>query len=456
MKKINLLLLCLISIMIIPFMLGSCTKRLEVITPETALQSYLDNEDDTFSYELSGSVSRDNLVVYSLLLTSQQWREHTWKHRLTIIVPNEINHDGALLFITGGKNKDGEPVKRGGDDDLIKSLSYLAAKNNAMIAIIWQTPNQPLYDDLTEDELISFTLHNFQNDGDYSWPLLFPMVKTAVRSMDAVQLFSDETLNHKISRFVVTGASKRGWTTWLTGAHDSRVQAIAPMVIDVLNMPLSLTYHLTAWNDYSVQIQDYVDLGIAQEIVTKGGNELTTMIDPYSYRDNLTMPKLIINGCNDEYWPVDAIKHYLDDIPGENYLHYVPNAGHDLGGGEQAFKALSAFFGRTMSNEAYPICDWTITENEQHLSLDVTNTPSEFLGALIWSTDSEDRDFRDEHWTNKNVTIGSQDKVEVQIDYPESGFRAFYLDLRYSDPKGGEYTISTRMFVVDDSKLLVD
>ncbi|MBT7094674.1 MAG: PhoPQ-activated pathogenicity-like protein PqaA type, partial [Bacteroidetes bacterium] len=245
-------------------MLGSCTKKLEVTTAETALQRYLDNEDDTFSFKLSGSVSRDELVVYSLILTSQQWREHTWKHRLTILAPNENNHDGALLFITGGKNKDGEPVKRSGDDDLIKSLSYLAVKNKAMIAIIWQTPNQPLYDDLTEDELISFTLHNFQNDGDYSWPLLFPMVKTAVRSMDAVQLFSDETLNHKISSFVVTGASKRGWTTWLTGAHDSRVEAIAPMVIDVLNMPLSLTYHLTTWNDYSVQIQDYVDLGIAQ------------------------------------------------------------------------------------------------------------------------------------------------------------------------------------------------
>ncbi|MEA1878757.1 MAG: PhoPQ-activated protein PqaA family protein, partial [Bacteroidota bacterium] len=321
-------------------------------------------------------------------------------------------------------------------------------------AIIWQTPNQPLYDDLTEDELISFTLHNYNNDGDYSWPLLFPMVKTAVRAMDAVQQFSEETLKHEISRFVVTGASKRGWTTWLTGAHDNRVEAIAPMVIDVLNMPLSLTYHLTAWNDYSVQIQDYVDLGIAQDIVADGANDLTIMIDPYSYRDKLSMPKLIINGTNDEYWPVDAIKHYLDDIPGENYIHYVPNAGHNLNGGEQALTAISAFFGRTMSGVDYPICNWSISEYEEQLSLAVMMSPEEFRGAFLWTANSVDRDFRDEVWSSNDVTIVNQDSVEVQVDYPESGFRAFYLDLKYSDPNGGEYTKSTRMFVVDDNKLL--
>ena len=435
----------------------SCTTTPLPLTPETALQSYLQNEDESFAWNLNESYPLDGLEVYDLRLTSQKWREFTWKHTLTIIIPEELKYDGALLFITGGKNKDGEPIKRGGDDEFIMSLAQVAKKNSAMVAIIWQIPNQPLYDGMTEDELISFTLHNYKNDGDYTWPLLFPMVKTAVKAMDAVQEFSKETLKHDIDSFVLSGASKRGWTTWLTGAIDPRVAAIGPMVIDVLNMPVNLDYQVKVWNEYSIQIEDYTKLGIPQEANSESGNNITTMIDPYSYREKLTMPKMIFIGTNDEYWPVDAIKHYIDDIPGENYIHYVPNAGHGLDDGQQALTALSGFFGRTLSGASYPACKWEIAQDDMLLTLSVETSPDQLQGAYLWSTESEDRDFRDEEWTSLSIDEQQlQKNIEVQVDFPESGYRAFYLDLEYSDPNGGMYTKSTRMFVTDAEKLLED
>lgn len=432
----------------------SCTTTPEPVSPETALQSYLQNGDETFSWNVEKSYPLNGLTVHDLRLTSQKWRKHTWKHTLTVLVPEENKHDGALLFITGGKNKDGKPVKRGGDDDFIMTMARVAEKNSAMVAIIWQIPNQPLYDDLTEDALISFTLHNYKNDGDFTWPLLFPMVKTAVRAMDAIQEFSEETLDHDISRFVVTGASKRGWTTWLTGANDPRVEAIAPMVIDVLNMPVNLDYQVKVWGDYSIQIEDYVKLGIPQDVHTENGNDITTMIDPYSYREKLTMPKMIFIGTNDEYWPVDAIKNYIDDIPGKNYIHYVPNAGHGLGDGIQALTALSSFFGWTLAGGHYPACSWKIVQGDAELSLSVETSPDQLQEVLLWTVDSEDRDFRDEVWNNLRMDEQIQKDVEVQVDLPESGFLAFYLDLIYSDPNGGEYTKSTRMFVADSTGVL--
>lgn len=443
-------------LLILVITIFSCATKKEIpVTAETALERYLDNGDKTSQWELKESYSLENdVTAYDILMTSQQWREHVWKHQLTILVPNKVNHDGALLFITGGSVDKGEPNLKGHDDELTQSLGILAAKNNAIVSIIRQTPNQPLYDDLVEDELISFTLHNFKNDGDFTWPLLFPMVKTAVKAMDVVQEFSKKEQNVKIKRFVVTGASKRGWTTWLTGANDPRVVAIAPMVIDVLNMPISLEYQLEVWKEYSIQIEDYTKLEIPQQVHTESGDQITKMIDPYSYRKNLSIPKLIFIGTNDEYWPVDAIKNYLDSIPGENFIHYVPNAGHDLGDKKQALQALSSFFGTTLLNQPYPVCDWDISPNGTNVKLEATSSADKLVDAIVWSADSEDRDFRDEEWTGESMHAKNKKKIEVIIDYPKTGFKAFYVDLKYTDPNGDEYTKSTRMFVTNEKEVL--
>ncbi len=426
------------------------------VTPETALESYLKIEDNAYAWELKDTYEVDNVTAYDLLLTSQKWREHTWKHQLTILVPKDIAHDGSLLFITGGSVEDGMPRwKSKGDYDDTAPMANIAEKNKAIVAILRQVPMQPLYDgDLVEDQLISFTLHNYKNDKDLTWPLLFPMVKSAVRGMDAVQEFSKEKLQKEISRFTVTGASKRGWTTWLTGASDKRVEAIGPMVIDVLNMPVSLDYHLTAWSEYSEQINDYIKLEIPQTVNTEDGNALTQMIDPYSYRDKLTMPKIIFIGTNDEYWPVDAVKNYIKDIPGENYIHYTPNAGHNLDGGEKALKALSAFWGRTLDKKPYADLSYELSSDKTTAMLSITSNSEDLKSIYLWSADSEDRDFRDETWSSDKINP-AKDKTTIQkITFPKSGFKAFYMDLEYEDPNGGTYTKSTRMYLADDDEIL--
>ncbi len=428
----------------------------QTLTPETALQGYLNNGDKTFAWELRESFSLGSVKAYDLLVTSQQWHEYVWTHQLTVLVPEENKYDGALLFITGGSNRKGQPNWGKHDDDLLKAIAAVASKNKAITVVLKQTPNQPLVGHMTEDELISYTLHQFKEDGDYSWPLLFPMVKSAVRAMDAVQEFSSQVIRHDINRFVVSGASKRGWTTWLTGASDPRVEAIAPMVIDILNMPVNLDYQVKMWNDYSIQIQDYVKLGIPQTARTEKGTAITTMVDPYSYRKKLTMPKMIFMGTNDEYWTVDAIKHYIDSIPGQNFIHYVPNAGHSLGDKKQALAALSAFFGQTLARTPYPVLDWQLTESKKGVTLKVTGTRDLLVDAILWSTDSDDTDFRDEKWTGKSLGLKKKGAVITAVQpYPEAGYRAFYLDLKYKDANGGEYTESTRMFVADNDEVFL-
>jgi len=424
------------------------------VTPATALISYLNNKDTVFQWELKDSFNIGSVKGYNLLLTSQQWHTYTWKHQLTILVPTEILHEDGLLFITGGSLKNNLPVWDGAGDDLYKGMSVIAAKNKAVTAVLRQTPNQPLYGKLTEDALISYTLHNFKKDGDYTWPLLFPMVKSAVRAMDAIMAFSSQNLHINIKDFVLSGASKRGWTTWLTGASDNRVIAIAPMVIDILNMPVSLDYQIKTWKEYSIQIKDYVDLGIPQEAHTETGTALNTMIDPYSYKKNLSMPKMLFMGTNDEYWVIDNVKNYIDSIPGRYLINYVPNAGHNLGDGKQAFEGLGAFFGITINHQPYPACDWKTTINDKEVSLVISATANKLVDVIVWSAASDDLDFRNEKWQSKSIGIARQSSVTIKESFPQKGYSAFYVDLKYDDNNGGTFLVSTRVFVTDTGKIL--
>nr|WP_321485996.1 PhoPQ-activated protein PqaA family protein [uncultured Draconibacterium sp.] len=427
----------------------------ETITPKNALKSYLNNGDTSFKWEIRDKLKTNGVTLYRVIFTSQKWRDLIWKHELTIMVPDELKYKDALLFVTGGRVKNGEPNIHKWDKSEIVMFSQIAITNKAITAILWQTPNQPIFDGKTEDEIISYTFHNFQSDHDYSWPLLFPMVKSAVRAMDAVQEFAKAELKSKVNEFVVSGASKRGWTTWLTGASDPRVKAIGPMVIDMLNMNVNIPYHKTAWGEYSIQIEDYVKLGVAQQVGSEEGTALVKMVDPYSYRKALTMPKMIFNGTNDEYWPVDAMKNYIDSIPGDNHLCYVPNAGHGLGDKTKALTTLSAFFGEAINGSKHPKCDYTIDEANGKVTLTIKTDAKMLKGVVLWSAESDDRDIRDETWVEKSLGEKGKKEVKATLDYPESGFKAFYVDLKYKAPFGDDYTQSTRTFLMNDKKVLL-
>lgn len=426
-------------------------------TPQTALQNYLNIEDSASVWEIRESYEVNNTIAYSILLTSQNWQGILWKHEMIVFVPITIEYDGALLFITGGSIKDGEPNISGKDDETSLQMASIANSNRAVVVLLHQVPNQPLYDGLYEDALISYTLNEFRKDGDYTWPLLFPMVKSAVKAMDAVQEFSSEKLNHTLNRFVVSGASKRGWTSWLVGAiEDERVVAIAPIVIDVLNMPVTMDYQKEVYGAYSKEIDDYVKLNIPQSVNSSFGDAVVDMIDPYSYREKLTIPKMIFFGTNDPYWTIDAVKHYIDDIPGNNLLHYVANVGHSLGDKKEMLNSLSSFFYLNLENKPLPVCTWSLAETRNSIYLTVKTTPDQFVGAVLWTTTSDSRDFREATWrsTDKNL-LRSKDKstVQVKLKYPRTGFSAFYVNLFYRDDKGRVYSISTRTYVADGKQV---
>jgi len=403
----------------------------------TALVDYVTRPDPTFAWEIKQRSDGNLGRVYRVELTSQKWQGIVWKHALNIHEPQHIQYPRhVLLFIRSGNNVD---LSRGDDIQLGLALANLAG---ARVAILHQVPNQPLLGNHQEDDLISETWLHYLATGDANWPLLFPMVKSAVRAMDAVEAIAKQQWNGTSTAFVATGMSKRGWTTWLTAAADKRVIAIAPMVIDVLNFRPQMKYQLETWGDFSEMIADYTRKGLIKTgDETSRETELRRMMDPYTYLGRLSLPKLLIHGTNDPYWVVDATQFYWDDMVGEKYVLKVANVGHGLGRSLlSAFHTLSAFFRHAVDGTPLPALQWTRTEHDGELSLRVTSSIAP-KAALFWTAHSATADFRNAQWQSDSLA-GKDGAFVAAVRKPEHDHLAFFAELLFEMP-GLPYSLTT-------------
>jgi PhoPQ-activated pathogenicity-related protein len=405
-----------------------------------ALEDYVGLPDTHYTWKKVDERTTNGFSIAHLQMISQQWREHIWTHHVQIVVPEKVrNPDIAFVFVTG----DGEGKSS------IEMLKLLAQRAGAIAAVVTRVPNQPLYDGRKEDALIAYTFDRYLKTGDVTWPLLFPMVKSAVRAMDTVQAFAKQRDQQSIERFVVSGASKRGWTTWLTAAVDPRVKAIAPMVIDMLNMKKQIEWAEQCYGRQSEQISDYTDLNLHLKLDEPRIVELRGWVDPYSYRNRYTLPKLLLLGTNDPYWTVDSLHHYWNDLPEPKLVFQTPNAGHDLGDRKDAIQTLAAFFQMIADRQTLPKMNWRL-DNGSDTSLLVTVEPPAKTFRLFTS-DSPDRDFRNDKWTSTPLPGNSGNQAEAHIDKPASGYRAFLVEAALTSPTGETYKLSTEARVVPDS-----
>jgi len=422
------------------------------------LDAYIALPDDSYRWEIAEKM--DDGQTFLVDLTSQTWHGIPWKHSLLVAIPNKLSSpDHALLIIEGLSNGD-KPA------DMHKMLAKMVATGSGMcVAVLLQVPNQPLLGKenergYVEDALIGESLLKAIETKDATWPLLFPMAKSAVRAMDAVQELLKKEKQITINSFIIGGASKRGWTTWMTAATgDKRVAAIVPMVIDNLNTSKQMEYQLETWGVYSESIKDYTDRNIIRLDNTPQSDfekHLWTMIDPYAYLPRLTMPKLLIHGANDPYWTVDAAKWYFEDLPGVKYILTVPNAGHDLGlaSGEQAQViraamriAISAavFAKYAAGGEDWPALEWKLTESDAGYKVDIT-TDLPLQKVLLWTAQSETKDFRKATWTS--APVDTNGPLSISVAKPKSGHIAFFVEIfsRNNDDPPRNFSVTTRVW----------
>jgi PhoPQ-activated pathogenicity-related protein len=177
---------------------------------------------------------------------------------------------------------------------------------------------------------------------------------------------------------------------------------------------------------------------------------LLKIVDPYYYRDRLTMPKFVINSSGDQYFPPDSSKFYFDALKGVKYLRYVPNTKHNLQGGD-AQQSILAFYEAILKGSHLPQYSWKV-QPDGSIRIETKDKPRE---VNLWqATNPKARDFR----LDKIGKAYQKSKLEdegngvyvARVKTPPEGWTAFFAELVFDSGEKVPYKFSTQVHILPD------
>lgn len=394
------------------------------------LNQYVFKPDESFSWSRK---TIDGHEGFELL--SQTWKGAPWKHDIVLIQPDRPAELGAMIIEVTGWEPNQTDYKYG---------KMLADASGLPVAILFQMPNQPI-DGREEDDLIAHTFEQYFMTGDAEWPVLFPMVKSVVRTMDMLE----EALkgsSQPIKKFFITGASKRGWTAWLTGAtKDKRIVGIAPAVFDNLGFVTQLERQQEYWNAYSPMIADYTDRGLQDLLGTEPGKKLIRMVDPLSYLPAISVPTLVLTGTNDPFWTVDSLQVYWDKMLMPKSALAIPNAGHGMGDKNWWAPSLGKFALWSAKGERMPYIGTNLTIEDDHWELKIDVEPGP-VSYRVWQATSPDLHFEKVQWrvVQEEDVAKTEGKrgIWVSGDRPRTSNLAMMVEMEF-EVSGHSFRLTT-------------
>ncbi|MBC7489673.1 MAG: PhoPQ-regulated protein [Glaciimonas sp.] len=264
---------------------------------------------------------------------------NTWKHDVDIYIPNDALTGRALVVANNGINiaSDNNGIKPTFDFTEAMAIA-IAQQTKTLIVSVSNVPNQYLtYTDegvaRREDSIVAHSWKLFMQSPETRpfMSLHVPVMEAIFKNMD---LAEKELQPWKIRKFIGTGLSKRAWSTWFAAIADTRIEAIAPFVIDIFSMDKVLddTYQ-TYGENWPLAFDEYHREGITGQRKTENIDKLMRIEDPLRYLDSaypqrLAIPKCILNATGDNFYVPDNTRFYFDQLPGIKALRVAPNSDH--------------------------------------------------------------------------------------------------------------------------------
>ncbi|HAS8921931.1 TPA: PhoPQ-activated protein PqaA family protein [Salmonella enterica subsp. enterica serovar Infantis] len=419
-------------------------------------------------YSLLEKKQRPGVMLQRFNLNSQTWSPQgvvspeRWQNGVDIYIPDSAREKNALVVINNGSNNNGSGTPVAPTNFNEEELSRIAIATRTVVISVSNVPNQVLsYQGVTtplgEDNSVAYSWKLFIGD-THKYQDASLQIPMAASVSQAFRLAKKELTQQNINKFIVTGASKRGWAAWLTALSDPDVGAVVPFAMDLLNTQKSLEHMYQSYGkNWPVAFYPYYNQGIDQQVGTDKFARLMRLEDPLTYLntdmgDRLKIDKYIINASGDDFYVPDNSHFYYGLLPGSKSLRVVPNSTHN-GILSVAEQSLITFVNRFQEKQKLP----EITENVQSRGDGkkelVVNFSEKPVAILQWTArNPAARDFRyacDIKYNSVPVSLATGDNtLSISLTTPDSGWQATYIEATFTDG----YVATTQVYITPDEK----
>jgi len=397
-------------------------------------------------------------------MASQTWSPQDlvapaqWEHEVAVYIPANVAGRRALLVVNNGtRHGDASHEQEEATDFKPTTLAAIANATSTIVISVSDVPNQ--YLTFQKDG----TLRKEDDSVAQSWSLFLAApaqratmslhVPMAAVVWQVMALAQRELKPWHIDRFIVTGTSKRAWTTWLAAGVDPRIDAIAPFVIDLLGTKAALKHmYRTYGNNWPIAFGPYYQAHIDQQIWTPSFDLLMQIEDPLQYLDaqhgtRRGLTKYIINASGDDFFVPDNTRFYYDRLPGTKALRVVPNSSHY---GISAFteQSLISFVNRIQRSQPLPKVNAKLVQqsDSHHLKIRFSESPT---NVTLWTaTNPAARDFRyvcGVQYTPTAVSLNGM-ALDVPLATPTSGWQAAFVEATFHDG----FVATSQLYITPD------
>jgi len=401
-------------------------------------------DPEAISYELlaNGTLEVEGRQVRYLAVEFPgiRWKGKQWGHHAWIFYSDGCESElGAV--VTGGPGPDG--FKR----FAMEFGARAVAETCVPVLILLDVPNGQF--GLEETELMAFSMSRALETGDLTWHLVYPMAFAYSRAMTLESLLVP---SHP-GRFVLSGGSKRGLTTWIVAAYDDRVAAIAPRSYNGANLTALLQSHYEVYGKPigSLAVLDVYGL-LDQVNRSTHVDELLEVYDPVSHFDELSIPVMVVFGTRDQLSPPGVEWTYAPYYPGPLWFEVVPNATHTgLHSTERAAAAWRAFLAYVAGEAELPEVSVHVSHpagGSAEVSAEVTCRCGVF-GVTAWTATSESlAGLVAADWRPIEMALeGGVWRASIPVTQAYTGV---FVEVQFSSAGIEGYVSSPRFVIVED------